>query len=83
MSIYRYVDDMAILAISKKFDTNFALKSSPEIAISWADKERITFKRAKSELLHFSRYYKDKYPLNKLTVAHGNKIESDLSSPLH
>ena len=53
---FGYADDVALLAVSLSLETNSQLLSAAlQEALDWGLAKGVTFKPAKSELLHFSR----------------------------
>ena len=58
---FGYADDFAILETSRSLEENaLKVRDSINLVLSWGDTEGVTFDPKKSELLHFSRKYRDK-----------------------
>lgn len=58
---FGYADDIAILESSPSLEENpTKIEIAINHALEWGQQEGITFEPSKSELLHFSRRYKDK-----------------------
>lgn len=75
---FGYADDIAILETSPSLEENARkIGASINQALSWGSSEGVTFEPEKSDLLHFSRKFKDKENRPKVHTSSFSISESD------
>jgi hypothetical protein len=80
---FGYADDVALLAVSTSLQENCAsLQADLQEALAWGSSEGITFDPKKSELLHFTRSWKDPNTDESPGITSGTHSVKETAGPL-